>query len=83
MGEKANVKFVLFFNCSQEVCVERIMKRSETSGRSDDNMDSLKLRFNTYRACITNEAQVQIDFTICHYCVTFLCQLHDADNRTF
>lgn len=48
MGTKANVKFVLFFDCTEETCVARILKRGETSGRSDDNMESLKKRFNTY-----------------------------------
>ena len=68
MGGKANVKFVLFFNCTEDVCVQRIMKRSETSGRSDDNMDSLKLRFNTYRAWITDESEngngIEFDFWV-------------------
>jgi UMP-CMP kinase len=27
---------------------ERILSRSETSGRSDDNLDALKKRFVTY-----------------------------------
>lgn len=49
MGDKANVQFVLFFECSEETCIERCLRRgAEGSGRSDDNPDSLKKRFQTY-----------------------------------
>lgn len=49
MSEKVSFLFVLFFDCSQEKCVERCIKRGQAgSGRTDDNMDSLKKRFDTY-----------------------------------
>jgi len=48
MGEKSNVKFVLFFDCTEEVCTSRLMERGKTSGRSDDNAESIKKRFHTY-----------------------------------
>lgn len=69
MGDKTNVQFVLFFNCSQEVCrsysvlwhsyviiailhqtcMDRCLQRGAAgSGRSDDNEESLKKRFQTY-----------------------------------
>ncbi|XP_050311047.1 UMP-CMP kinase [Anthonomus grandis grandis] len=48
MSDKVNLLFVLFFDCPLEVCTERILKRGATSGRTDDNMESLKKRFNTY-----------------------------------
>lgn len=49
MSEKVDFLFVLFFECSEEKCVERCLKRGQAgSGRTDDNMDSLKKRFNTY-----------------------------------
>lgn len=49
MGEKVNLKFVLFFDCSEEVCIERCLKRGQAgSGRSDDNIESLRKRINTY-----------------------------------
>lgn len=49
MGEKVNLLFVLFFECPQEVCTERCLKRGAAgSGRSDDNPDSLAKRFVTY-----------------------------------
>ena len=59
MSEKVDVQFVIFLDCSEEVCIKRILKRSETSGRSDDNIESLKKRFQTY----TNETLP----IICHY----------------
>ncbi len=48
MGAKSEVKCVLFFECSNEVCVERCLERGKNSGRSDDNIESLTLRTKTY-----------------------------------
>ena len=49
MGNKIDFLFVLFFECSQDQCVDRCLKRGQAgSGRTDDNMESLKKRFNTY-----------------------------------
>lgn len=49
MGEKVNVRFVLFFQCDEETCVQRCLARGAAgSGRTDDNAESLKKRFNTY-----------------------------------
>ena len=48
MGEKAILEFVLFLECSQKTCTERILERSVTSGRSDDNLETLKRRFEAY-----------------------------------
>jgi UMP-CMP kinase len=49
MSDKVNLLFVLFFDCSEQKCTERCLKRGQAgSGRSDDNMDSLKKRFDTY-----------------------------------
>ena len=31
-----------------QVCTERILKRGQSSGRTDDNIESLRKRFNTY-----------------------------------
>ena len=48
MTDKTNLVFVLFLKCSQQTCTDRILERSKTSGRSDDNIDTLKKRFNAY-----------------------------------
>ncbi|XP_017292846.1 UMP-CMP kinase [Kryptolebias marmoratus] len=49
MDGKADVKFVLFFNCSNEVCVNRCLDRGKSSGRTDDNRESLEKRIQTYQ----------------------------------
>ena len=41
-------KFVLAFECPEEVLVERLLKRGETSGRVDDNIETVKKRFKTF-----------------------------------
>ena len=49
MGDKVEQRFVLFFDCNQETCVKRCLSRGAAgSGRSDDNEESLKKRFDTY-----------------------------------
>lgn len=49
MSDKTKLLFVLFFECSREICTERCLRRGAAgSGRSDDNIESLKKRFNTY-----------------------------------
>ncbi|RDW78192.1 uridylate kinase [Coleophoma crateriformis] len=41
-------KFVLFYDCPEEVMEKRLLKRGETSGRTDDNAESIKKRFKTF-----------------------------------
>ncbi|XP_001359167.2 UMP-CMP kinase [Drosophila pseudoobscura] len=49
MSDKVDVQFVLFFDCDEEVCVKRCLIRGQGgSGRSDDNLESLKKRIQTY-----------------------------------
>lgn len=49
MADKVDLLFVLFFDCSEETCVDRCLKRGAAgSGRSDDNMESLKKRIQTF-----------------------------------
>uniref|UniRef100_A0A087YF80 UMP-CMP kinase n=1 Tax=Poecilia formosa TaxID=48698 RepID=A0A087YF80_POEFO len=48
MEGKADVKFVLFFDCSNEVCIDRCLERGKSSGRTDDNRESLEKRIQTY-----------------------------------
>lgn len=40
--------FTLFFDCSEDVMQERLLNRGKTSGRSDDNAESIKKRFKTF-----------------------------------
>lgn len=49
MSDKTKLLFVLFFECSRDLCTERCLGRGAAgSGRSDDNLESLQKRFNTY-----------------------------------
>ncbi|XP_041848782.1 UMP-CMP kinase [Melanotaenia boesemani] len=48
MDGKADVKFVLFFDCGNEVCINRCLERGKSSGRTDDNRESLEKRIQTY-----------------------------------
>ena len=41
-------KVLLYFQCSNEEMTKRLMKRGESSGRADDNMDTIKLRLKTF-----------------------------------
>ena len=42
-------KFVLYFSCSEETLLQRLLKRGESSGRIDDNIESIKKRFQTFK----------------------------------
>ncbi|XP_002157822.1 UMP-CMP kinase isoform X1 [Hydra vulgaris] len=48
MQDRCILKGVLYFDCPEEVCVQRIMERGKTSGRTDDNEESLRKRFRTF-----------------------------------
>ncbi|CCD23674.1 bifunctional uridylate/adenylate kinase NDAI_0C00140 [Naumovozyma dairenensis CBS 421] len=41
-------KFTLFFDCPENVMLERLLERGKTSGRVDDNIESIKKRFKTF-----------------------------------
>ncbi|KAK6112966.1 adenylate kinase [Brugia pahangi] len=41
-------KLVLFFDVSEDTLVKRCLHRAETSGRVDDNIDTIKKRLHTY-----------------------------------
>jgi UMP-CMP kinase len=38
-------RLTLYFECPEEVMLKRLLKRGESSGRIDDNIDSIKKRF--------------------------------------
>ncbi|KAK0407532.1 hypothetical protein QR680_019247 [Steinernema hermaphroditum] len=46
-------KLVIFFEVSEETLVKRLLKRAETSGRADDNMDTIKKRLYTFNNATT------------------------------
>lgn len=39
---------VIFYQTTEEVMLKRLLKRGETSGREDDNVESIKKRFSKY-----------------------------------
>ncbi|KAL4933626.1 uridylate kinase ura6 [Aspergillus undulatus] len=41
-------QFTLFLDCPEEVMEGRLLKRGETSGRDDDNAESIRKRFRTF-----------------------------------
>ena len=49
-GEQAELPKMLYLECPYEVLQQRILGRAKFSGRNDDNIESLKLRFDTFGA---------------------------------
>jgi len=41
-------KFTFFFDCPEDMMLQRLLNRGKTSGRSDDNLESIKKRFRTF-----------------------------------
>lgn len=41
-------RFTLFFDCPEYVMTERLLNRGKTSGRADDNEESIRKRFKTF-----------------------------------
>lgn len=56
----APVTLVLFFDASEETLVKRLLSRAETSGRADDNEETIKKRLVTFN---TNNDQVISQYT--------------------
>ena len=49
MGDSIDLAGILHFVVDEEQLKQRILKRAETSGRADDNVETLLKRFATYR----------------------------------
>ena len=49
-GRETELPKMLYFECPYDVLEERILARAKYTGRSDDNVESLKLRFDTFKA---------------------------------
>ncbi|KAG7830495.1 hypothetical protein KL919_002764 [Ogataea angusta] len=41
-------KLTLYFECPEEVMLHRVLERGKTSGRADDNLETIKKRFRTF-----------------------------------
>ena len=49
-GRETELPKMLYFECPYAVLEKRILSRAKYSGRSDDNVESMKLRFDTFKA---------------------------------
>lgn len=49
-GRDAELPKMLYFECPYSVLEDRILARAKYTGRSDDNIESVKLRFDTFKA---------------------------------
>ena len=49
-GQEAELPKMLYFECPYEILEKRILSRAKYTGRSDDNVASVKLRFDTFKA---------------------------------
>ena len=49
-GRHAKLPKMLYFECPFDILEKRIMARAKYTGRVDDNMESLKHRFDTFKA---------------------------------
>ena len=49
MAQWVNLKTAIYFECGEEELTRRILKRAETSGRSDDNAETIKKRLKVFR----------------------------------
>jgi UMP-CMP kinase len=48
MAQHCNVEFLLYLECPENEMMVRLLERGKTSGRNDDNEESIKKRFQTY-----------------------------------
>lgn len=44
----AKTQFLLFLDCPEEIMTQRLLERGKTSGRIDDNLESIVKRLKTY-----------------------------------
>ncbi|VDM79945.1 unnamed protein product, partial [Strongylus vulgaris] len=47
--EIQEAKAVIFFDVSDDILIERLLNRAKTSGRVDDNIETIKKRLNTFK----------------------------------
>lgn len=49
MGASVRVPYLLHFDCPEEVMEQRLLSRAASSGRHDDNIESIRKRFTTFQ----------------------------------
>lgn len=45
MQDEVEVRFLMLFECGFECMEKRLLERAQTSGRTDDNPETIKKRF--------------------------------------
>ena len=48
IGDEVEVKTLIYLGCSLETLEERLLERAKTSGRNDDNINTIRKRFAVY-----------------------------------
>lgn len=48
MDALVDVPYMLFFDCPEHIMEERLLKRAESSGRPDDNAESIRKRYDSH-----------------------------------
>jgi UMP-CMP kinase len=48
MNSSTQLLFLLFLDCDETLMTERLLERGKSSGRSDDNIETIKKRFIVY-----------------------------------
>jgi adenylate kinase family enzyme len=48
MAKWVDLKTILYFDCAEEELVKRLLFRGQTSGRSDDNEETIRKRLHVF-----------------------------------
>ncbi|RDA85366.1 hypothetical protein CP532_6428 [Ophiocordyceps camponoti-leonardi (nom. inval.)] len=70
-----NPSLVLFYDCPEKVMQERLLERGKTSGRDDDNAESILKRFRTF----VDTSMPVVDHYDKKGCVVKIDATHDPD----
>jgi len=49
MSEVTKLEFVLFLDCPEDIMTGRLLDRGKTNERTDDNLETIRKRFRTFR----------------------------------
>lgn len=59
---------VIFFDCPEATMEERLLGRGKTSGRADDNADTIKKRFGSCWVCPLLQERLQVKAHVIDCC---------------
>lgn len=62
----AVAKAVIFFDCPEDEMEKRLLERGKTSGRADDNAETIRKRFKTFLTQSLPVRQYYLDRNKCH-----------------